>query len=122
MLVQQHILIVAHDPFLRDTRKALLSSADYHVTSVDSDDLAITSVDRDRFDLILIGRSSLLATNALDQRLRERYPALCVLKIVPVGDADSPFASRTTGPEPAHVLAAVRDLLFTKPPRSSSLR
>jgi DNA-binding NtrC family response regulator len=120
-MVQQHILIVAHDPFVRNTRKALLHSAGYEVTSVDSDDLAVISVDRDRFDLILIGSTSLLATTALDQRLRDRYPALCILKIVPVGEPDSLFASRTTGPEPAHVLAAVRELLFKEAPRRTSL-
>ena len=112
MLVQQHILVVAQDPLLRDTRK-LLSSAGYQVTSVDSDDLAIASVDQDRFDLILIGRTSLLATIALDRRLRERYPTLCILKIV---------QARSTGPAPRQVLSAVRDLLLTQVPRTTSLR
>jgi DNA-binding NtrC family response regulator len=121
MLVQQHILVVAQDPFLRDTRK-LLSSAGYQVTSVDSDDLAIASVDQDRFDLILIGRTSLLATIALDRRLRERYPTLCILKIVQAGEVDSTFASRSTGPAPRQVLSAVRDLLLTQVPRTTSLR
>jgi DNA-binding NtrC family response regulator len=121
-MVQQHILIVAQDPFARNTREALLNRAGYEVTSVDSDDLAVISVDRDRFDLILIDSTSLLATTALDQRLRDRYPALCVLKIVPVGEPDSLFASRTTGPEPSHLLAAVRELLFKEAPRRTSLK
>ena len=122
MLIQQHILVVAQDPFLRNTHKALLRSVGYQVTSVGSDDLAIASVDRDRFDLILIGRTSLLATTALDQRLRERYPTLCILKIVPDGEADSTFASRSTGPAPGQVLSAVRDLLLKQTPRTTSLR
>jgi hypothetical protein len=115
-------LLVAHDPFVRDTRKALLHSAGYEVTSVDSDDLAVISVDRDRFDLILIGSASLLTTTALDQRLRDRYPTLCVLNIVPLGEPDSLSHLAQQDRNPSQVLAAVRELLFKEAPPRTSLK
>jgi DNA-binding NtrC family response regulator len=102
---------VSHDPFLRLTRTALLRNAGYDVIPVESDDRAITSVNNERFDLVLIGRSSTPSTFALDQRLRERYPALPVLKITHDGEKYSPYPTRVTDSEPCHVLAALREML-----------
>ena len=107
----KRILIVAHDPFLAKTRRALLLSAGYEVALADSDDFAVTSVDRERFDLILIGRNSRLSERALDQRLRERYPQLPVLKITQLNENLSLYASRVTDAEPSHVLAAIKEML-----------
>jgi DNA-binding NtrC family response regulator len=111
---EHHILVVAQDTLLRKSRHELLRRAGYEVTSVDSDELAITSVDNERFDLVLIGCTSPLSKTSLDQRLRERYPEIRLLKIVMAGDHYSLFASRTTDSEPRHVLTAVRDMLFAR--------
>jgi DNA-binding NtrC family response regulator len=111
---ERHILIVAHDALLRESRQALLRSAGYEVTSVDSDELAITAVDKERFDLVVIGRTSRLSKAALDRRLRERHPDIRVLKIVTAEEPYSLFASRTTDAKPRHVLTAVGEMLFAR--------
>jgi DNA-binding response OmpR family regulator len=111
--VSKRILIVAHDPLLRSTRQSLLKSAGYEVVLAASDDLAIRAVDDERFDLVLIGRKSLLSDMALDQRLRERYPNLAVLKIADAGESFSSYPSRISDPSPYHVLRAIREMLIT---------
>ena len=47
----------------------------------------------------------------LDQRLREKYPKLPVLKIQRRGDAASEYSSRTTDAMPQHVVDALNDML-----------
>jgi DNA-binding response OmpR family regulator len=107
----KRILIVAHNPLLSSTRKALLISAGYEVDLATSDNLALHAVDHERYDLVLIGRRSTLSDMALDQRLRERYPGLAVLKIADAGESFSAYPSRITDPSPYHVLVAIRELL-----------
>jgi len=110
--MSKRILIVAHDPVLRNSRRALVQSAGYEVILAESDDLAILSVDNDRFDLVLIGRTSRLSTIALDKRLRNRYPDLLVLKIVAPEEEYSPYPSRVTDARPLDVLRALRGMLY----------
>jgi DNA-binding NtrC family response regulator len=109
--MSKRILIVAQISLLRSTRKSLLKSAGYEVESAESDDLAIRAADDERIDIVLIGRKSLLADVALDQRLRERYPALLVLKVADAGESFSAYPSRITDPSPYNLLRAIREML-----------
>jgi hypothetical protein len=61
--------------------------------------------------LVLIGRKSENARQALAQRLREKYPKLPVLKIQPRSDVISEYSSRTTDALPEHVVDALKDML-----------
>jgi hypothetical protein len=49
--------------------------------SVATEDDAMKSLETEHFDLVLIGRKSESPRQALDQRLREKYPKLPVPKI-----------------------------------------
>ena len=91
-----------------DTRVAILEKADYSVSSVVTNDGAMTLLETEHFALVLIGRQSESLGLALDQRLREKYPKLAVLKIQPRGDAVSEYPSRTTDALPEHVVDALK--------------
>src|SRR5271170_1328184 len=106
--MSKRILIVAHDPFLRNSRTLLLLKAGYEVITAESDDLAVGLLDNERFDLVLIGRTSRVSPIALDCRLRGRYPDLPVLKIVASEEGlPSPYPSRITNPQPYNVLRTI---------------
>jgi DNA-binding NtrC family response regulator len=109
--MSKRILVVAHDPFLRLTRTALLRSAGYEVETAESDDSAISTVDNQRFDVVLIGRRSRGSETALDQRLRDRYPQMLILKIAQPFEPPSSYPSRITDPHPARVLMALKNML-----------
>jgi CheY-like chemotaxis protein len=107
----KRILVVTHDTMLRSTRVDVLERAGYSVVSVATDDDAMKLLETEQFDLILIGRKSEISRRELDQRLREKYPKLPVLKIQPRGDAVSEYSSRTTDAMPQHVVDALKDML-----------
>jgi CheY-like chemotaxis protein len=107
----KRILVVAHDAFLRLTRTSLLRSAGYEVETADSDNAAISTVNAQRFDLVLIGRRASGSETGLDQRLRDRYPEMLILKVAQPFEPASPYPSRTTDPNPTQVLMALKDLL-----------
>ena|ERR1700733_5068447 len=107
----KRILVVSHDTMLRSTRVAILERAGYSVMSVATDDDAMKLLETEQFDLVLIGRTSESTLQALDQRLREKYLKLRVLKIQPRGDAASDYSSRTTDALPEHVVDALKDML-----------
>jgi hypothetical protein len=86
----------------------LLSAAGYTVTSVSSDDDALKLLEADRFDLVLLGRSSELSVG-IDQRLREKHPSLLTLKIDDLGGSEYP--SRMTDSMPEHVIDALKEML-----------
>lgn len=111
--MSKQILVVAHDRPLRTSRVALLAKAGYKVTSVASDDEAMALLEAARFDLILIGWKSLIPKIGLDQRLREKYPDLLTLKIVGNEPEYSVYPSRLVDAEPAHVLAALHEMIGT---------
>jgi hypothetical protein len=64
-----------------------------------------------QFGLIPIGRNSFLPKMGIDQRLREKYPDLLILKIVSSGDFDSIYSSRNIDSHPSHVLKASNEML-----------
>ena len=107
----RRILVVAHDRALRATRVQLLESHGYAVTSVGTDDDAMAIMEREPFDLILLGRKSLIPKTGIDQRLREQYPDLMILQIETAGVVNSIYPSRITDATPAHVLTAIADML-----------
>jgi DNA-binding NtrC family response regulator len=107
----KRILVVSHDRMLRSTRVAILERAGYSVMSVATDDDAMKLLETEQFDLVLIGRKSENARQALAQRLREKYPKLPVLKIQPRSDVISEYSSRTTDALPEHVVDALKDML-----------
>ncbi|MBW4039855.1 MAG: hypothetical protein HIU91_13475 [Acidobacteria bacterium] len=109
--MQKRILIVTHDEVLRATRSTLLSNAGYQITAVATADEAVQLIDNERFDLVVIGRTSRLPPMPLDQRLRELYPHLLMLKIAQPSEVDEPFPSRTTKSDPVSVLQAIRGML-----------
>jgi DNA-binding NtrC family response regulator len=96
---------------LCSTRVAILERAGYSVMSAATDDDAMKLLETEQFDLVLIGRKPESAQQALDQRLREKYPKLPVLKIQPRGDAVSDYSSRTPDASPEHVVDALKDML-----------
>lgn len=107
----KRILVVSHDTMLRSTRAAILERSGYSVISVATDDDAMKLLETEYFDLVLIGRKSESPRQAFDQRLREKYPELPVLKIQPRGDAISGYSSRTTDALPEHVVDTLKDML-----------
>jgi DNA-binding NtrC family response regulator len=106
----KRILVVAHDRALNETRVAMARAAGYTVESVATDDDAMRYLEMHQFDLILLGRKSLIPKVGLDQRLSEKYPDLLTLKIDPNNDI-SPWPSRVTDPAPSHVLALLKEML-----------
>jgi DNA-binding NtrC family response regulator len=110
--VPKSILVVAHDRRLRETRVQLLQAEEYTVKSVETGDDAMAILDTEHFDLVLIGRKIKGPGKQIDQRLREKYPDLPILKIQSAGDVErSPYPSRITDYQPQHVLDAVHDML-----------
>jgi DNA-binding response OmpR family regulator len=107
----KRILVVEHDHPLRGTRVILLKSKGYAVESVETDDQAMELLQIERFDLILLGRRSQLPTKDLDQRIREKFPELFILKIEEKGEIASVYSSRTTDSAPEHVVAALKEML-----------
>ena len=107
----KRILVVAHDPRLRETRASLLENARYEVTTAVSDDEALKLLSHASFDLVLIGRSALLSAQPLDQRINEKYPNLPLLKIDTLSAESSPYATRTVIAHPGHVLLAIQEML-----------
>ena len=107
----KRILVVAHDPRLRETRASLLENANYAVTTAISDDDALKLLNRRNFDLVLIGRSALLPVRPLDQRINEKYPNLPLLKIDTLSAEPSLYATRTIIAHPGHVLLAIQEML-----------
>jgi hypothetical protein len=88
----------------------MVRSAGYTVKSAGTDDEAMRLLEDERFDLILLGRKSVLPKVGIDQRLRERYPELLTLKIDPDLDV-SPWPSRVTNAVPSQVLEVLREML-----------
>jgi hypothetical protein len=101
------VLVVAHDPPLNASRVSLLRGAGYLVDSVESDDDAMAILELKEFDLILLGRRSMLPKKGIDQRIREKYP----LKIERKGEDVSTYPTKVTDPEPEQVLAALAEML-----------
>jgi CheY-like chemotaxis protein len=111
VFLAKRILVVAHDAPLRQTRVFLLEQAGYTVESVGTDDDAMAMLETERFDLILLGRKSLLPKKGIDQRLREKYPDLLTLKIEGADADQSIYPSRITDNAPANVLTALSEML-----------
>jgi len=107
----KRVLVVAHDPRLRETRASLLENARYEVTTAVSDDDALKLLSHASFDLVLIGRNALLPAKPLDQRINEKYPSLPLLKIDTLGAETSLYATRTVIAHPGHVLLAIQEML-----------
>jgi DNA-binding response OmpR family regulator len=105
------ILVVSHDEALRATRVAVLETGGYKVSSVSTDDQAMALLESDTFDLVLVGRKSLLPVIEIDERVRKRHPNLLILKIEDLDNNARIFASRNTDPGPGHVLVALKDML-----------
>lgn len=106
------ILVVAHHRPLRETRVQLLQSEGYTVQSVETDDAAMAILETDQSDLILLGRKSRLPRKQIDQRLRERYPDLLILKIQSAGEMErSIYPSRLTDYQPRQVVEALHEML-----------
>jgi DNA-binding NtrC family response regulator len=102
--------VVAHDRPLRATRVSLLEQQGYLVQSVELDDEAMALLETETFDLVLIGRKSLLPKKGIDQRLRELYPQLLTLMIVNTEEASN-YPSRMTDSRPEHVIEALHEML-----------
>jgi hypothetical protein len=112
--IPKRILVVAHDTALRATRTYLLEGAGYTVESVVTDDDAMKLLEIEQFDLVLLGRRSQIPKKGIDQRLREKYPNLLILKIQSMGEIVSLYPSRTTNAPPEHVLSALKEMLQLK--------
>jgi CheY-like chemotaxis protein len=107
----KRILVVAHDRTLGLSRVALLQSAGYTVDFVFSDEAALALLAVEAFDLVLLGRNSKPEQPSLDQRLRERFPDMLLLKIEATGSVPSSYPTRVTDARPANVLAALQQML-----------
>ena len=107
----KHILVVAHDRPLKETRVSLLQSQGYRVNSVETDDDAMKILETEHYDLVLLGRQSALPKKGIDQRLRERFPNLATLKIELAGVRHSVYPTRVTDTMPKNVLAALHEML-----------
>jgi hypothetical protein len=71
----------------------------------------MVTVQNEPFDLILLGRGSRLVQKAIDQRLREKYPELLILKIENATEPRSEYQSRVTDSAPRHVLEVLHEML-----------
>ena len=109
--MRKRILVVAHYPPLKSSRVEMLNKVGYEVESVDSDDAAMALLETEHFDLVLIGRKSQLTQKGLDQRLREKYPHLLILKIESTGHATSVYPSQIIDSQPKHLMDALEHLL-----------
>jgi CheY-like chemotaxis protein len=106
----KRILVVSHNEVLRRTRVALLQWAGYAVVHVESDDDALAAVRIAHPDLVLLGRITRPKHIEIDQRLREAYPDLPILKIVLPTDLNTQYASRVTAAAPREVLGALEEM------------
>ena len=109
--MRKRILVVAHYPPLKSSRVEMLNKAGYEVEAVESDDAAMALLATEHFDLVLIGRKSQLSEKGLDQRLRERYPHLLILKIESAGPGTSVYSSQIIDSQPKHLMDALKHLL-----------
>jgi DNA-binding response OmpR family regulator len=109
--VPKSVLIVSHDEMLRTTRAAVLKTGGYSVATAASDNEAMALLETRTFDLVLIGRKTDFPTIEIDERLRERYPKLLVLKIEDLEETARGFADRETDSSPQHVLLALKQML-----------
>ena len=109
--MQKRILVVSHDPVLRDSRSALLLSAGYAVSAVGGDDEAMALMVGNSFDVVLIGRNSQWPKKGLDERVRALHPHQLIVKIAQAGEPTSSFCSRITDSVPTNVLEALREVL-----------
>lgn len=109
--VAKRILVVAHNQPLRESRLEILQREGYCVQAVETDDEAMLTVQNVPFDAILIGRKSRLLQKGIDQRLREKYPELLILKIESTSEPSSVYPSRITDSAPRHVLEALHEML-----------
>jgi CheY-like chemotaxis protein len=110
-LTPKHILVVSDHQMLRMTRVSILEKAGYTACSTVTADDSMGLLETEHFDLILLGQEFHVPNRSLDQRLREKYPNLLILKIQPMDDMVSLYQSRTTDSLPEHVLSAVREML-----------
>lgn len=113
--MNRQILVVSPDHLLRETRTAILRSDGYTVHSVSSDDEAMVLLASETFDLVVLGRESILSPGALDQRPRNAHLNMAILKIVDESGYGE-FSSRHTNANPTAVLAAVREMLISAAP------
>jgi hypothetical protein len=116
--MRKRILVVSDDPILGYSRVALLKKAGYQAESIPSDDAAMDLLEVERFDLVLLGRDTLLPGRGLDRRLRERHPDLLTLKIEGNVPVPSIYPSRIVDARPERVLEALEEMLL-HPPNSA---
>lgn len=109
--MSKRILVVSHNIPLRTSRVLVLKSAGYRVESVATDDEAMAILETEQFDLVLLGRKSLLPKKGIDQRLREKYPNLLTLKILSSEGENSIYPSRLSNSVPRQVLGALAEML-----------
>ena len=89
----------------------MLEKVGYEVESVESDNAAMAHLEKAHFDLVLIGRKSQMTEKGLDQRLRERYPHLLILKVERAGSETSVYPSQVIDSQPKHLIDALKHLL-----------
>jgi DNA-binding NtrC family response regulator len=116
--MRKRILVVSDDPILGYSRVALLKKAGYQAESIASDNAAMDLLEVERFDLVLLGRDTLLPGRGLDRRLRERHPDLLTLKIEGNVPVPSIYPSRIVDARPERVLEALEEMLL-HPPNSA---
>jgi CheY-like chemotaxis protein len=109
--VPKSVLVVSDHEMLRVTRAALLKTGGYEVTAARTDNEAMALLETRTFDLVLIGGTRDLPIIEIDERIRERYPKLLVLKIDEWDAAARGFADRETDSSPEHVLLALKQML-----------
>ncbi|MGD0646785.1 MAG: hypothetical protein ABR971_02245 [Acidobacteriaceae bacterium] len=109
--MQKRILVVSHDPVLRDSRSALLLRAGFSVSAVGHNDEAMALMAQNSFDVLLIGRNSHWPEAGLDERVRAAYPEQLIVKIAQPGEPKSLFCSCITDSVPTNVLEAVHEVL-----------
>jgi DNA-binding NtrC family response regulator len=110
-MTTKRILVVSLDLELGRTRSLLLQAQGYKIDCAASDDDAMRMLESMNFYLVLLGRDSLLFEKRLDQRIRQKYPKQLTLKIQPVEETVSLYASRTVDSVPSHVIEALREML-----------
>jgi hypothetical protein len=109
----KRILVVAHDPAVKATRAAILEHEGYEVAAVETSEEALARLEAERFDLVLVGRSANAEAKAAGALVRERHPALPILKVVRLTEfaEGETFATRSVEPMPAIVVEAVKELI-----------
>jgi DNA-binding NtrC family response regulator len=105
-----HILLVARDNSLRESRAKLIEQAGHAVRGVMSAREAITQLESEPFDLVVVGRHSPGDEVSIDRALREAFPQLKILKIANAF-SEEPYVSRTVDASPVNFLAAINDMV-----------